>query len=424
MRKNVLLVDGGGRGHALAWKLYQSLRVNNLYVAPGNGGTQQIAYNVPIAATDISGLLEFVKKNNIDLTVVGQDEPLALGIVDAFKSHDLRIFGPTCEAARIEVSKTFTKELMSNVGIPTASFKICRNYENALNYIRIYGAPVVVKASGPALGKGAYVCQTLADAEQALYEVMVQRVYKDAGNEVVIEDYLDGPELSIHALSDGKTLRMFPPAQDHKPVFDGDMGKNTGGMGAVAPVPWVTEELLNEAEHKIVRPVLKELSVMGRPFVGCLYPGLKKTSTGLKVLEFNARFGDPETQVYMRLLRTDIMEILEACLDGTLGELNIEWAPEFAACVVLASGGYPDEYTKGFPITGIDKAEALPGVVVFHAGTSFTDCLRISGGRVLGVTAVGSTLQEALDRAYAAVRHIHFEGVHYRKDIGAKALLA
>lgn len=423
MRKNVLLVDGGGRGHALAWKLYQSLRVNNLYVAPGNGGTQQVAYNVPIAATDIKGLLEFAKKNVAHLTVVGQDEPLALGIVDAFRSHGLRIFGPTYGAVQIEASKSFAKELMANIGIPTASFRVFRDYEEALEHIRIHGAPVVVKASGLALGKGVYVCQTLADAEQALHEIMVQKVHKDAGEEVVIEDYLEGPEISIHAFSDGKTAQMFPPAQDHKPIFDGDLGKNTGGMGAIAPVPWVTKELLSEAECKIVQPVLKELSAMGRPFTGCLYPGLKKTSSGLKVLEFNARFGDPETQAYMRLLRTDIMEIMEACLDGNLGDLKIEWAPGFAVCIVLASGGYPDAYSKGFPITGIDKAEALPGVVVFHAGTSFTDCLRTSGGRVLGVTAVGGTLKEALDRAYAAVPHIHFENIHYRKDIGAKALL-
>jgi phosphoribosylamine--glycine ligase len=422
MASHVLIIGSGGREHALAWKLVRSPRIGKLYVASGNGGTRSIAENVAIKAVDVASLARFAEHNSIDLTVVGPDDPLALGVVDVFQSRGLRIFGPTRAAAQIEASKAFAKRLMRDNGIQTASFRIFRKYENALEYVRKHGAPIVVKASGLALGKGAYPCKTLAKAEKALAEIMLERAYKQAGNEVIVEEFLDGQEISIHALCDGKTSILLPTAQDHKPIFDGDQGKNTGGMGTIAPVPWVADQTLREVNEQIVRTTLQALAKKGRPFTGCLYPGLKITSEGPKVLEFNARFGDPETQSYMRLLKTDLLDMLDACVDRKLAELVVEWHSGFAVCVVLASGGYPGEYKKEIPIFGINEAERVPGVVVFHAGTMYDNQLLTSGGRVLGVTATGSTLKNALDRAYEAVRCIRFDGMQFRKDIGAKAI--
>src|SRR3989344_5065423 len=419
---NVLIIGSGGREHALAWKLEQSPRIGKLYVAPGNGGTRQVAENIPIEANDIDGLVQFAEKNEIGLTVVGPDDPLSLGIVDAFQARGLRIFGPTRAATEIESSKAFAKNLMSEAGIPTAIFKIFSEYDKALVYIREQGAPIVVKASGLALGKGVYVCKTLTQAEAALAEIMLDHIHKDAGNEVVVEEFLNGQEISIHAFCDGKTFTLLPPAQDHKPIHDGDEGKNTGGMGTIAPVSWVSADTLQTLGEQVVRPTLDALAKRGRQFSGLLYPGLKMTTNGPRVLEFNARFGDPETQSYMRLLKTDLFDILDACVDGTLAKLAIEWHSGFATCVVIASGGYPDEYKKGVPIRGVADAEHVPDVVVFHAGTSFDGELKTSGGRVLGVTAIGTTLREALDRAYEATQQIQFEGMQYRRDIGAKAL--
>lgn len=420
MASNVLVVGSGGREHALAWKIAESPRLGKLYVSPGNGGTCQIAENIPVKATDISELARFVEKNAVDITIVGPDDPLALGIVDIFQSRGLRIFGPSRAAAQIEASKAFAKRFMREGDIPTAKFKIFRNYKRALKHVRKRGAPIVIKASGLALGKGAYVCGTLAEAEEALSEIMLKHVHKDAGNEVIVEDFLEGQEISIHALCDGKTSVLMPTAQDHKAIFDGDKGKNTGGMGTVAPVPWVKNETLDEVSALIVQPAIDALAKIGRPFFGCLYPGLKMTSDGPKVLEFNARFGDPETQSYMRLLKTDLLDILDACVDGNLGNIKIDWHPGFAVCVVLASGGYPDKYQKGFPIFGIKEAEGCKDVVVFHAGTEFTDRLVTSGGRVLGVTATGQTLPEALLYAYEAVWRVRFKDMYFRKDIGSK----
>jgi len=422
MISNVLIIGSGGREHALAWKLAQSPRIGKLYVAHGNGGTRDIAENIAIEATDAKGLARFAEKNSINLTVVGPDDPLALGVVDVFQSHGLRIFGPTRAAAQIEASKAFAKRLMRDSNIPTAPFRIFRKHESALEYVRKHGAPIVVKASGLALGKGAYPCKTLAKAEKALAEIMLERAYKQAGDEVIVEEFLNGQEVSIHALCDGKTSILLPTAQDHKPIFDGDKGKNTGGMGTIAPVPWVTDQTLRKVNEQIVRPTLQALAKKGKPFTGCLYPGLKMTDEGPKVLEYNTRFGDPETQSYMRLLKTDLLDVLDACVDGKLADLAVEWNSGFAVCVVLASGGYPGKYKKEILISGIAEAEKIPSVVVFHAGTMCSDQLRTSGGRVLGVTAVGKTLQEALDRAYEAVRQIKFNGMQYRKDIGAKAI--
>ncbi|MDO8436313.1 MAG: phosphoribosylamine--glycine ligase [bacterium] len=422
MTSNVLIIGSGGREHALAWKLAQSPRIGKLYVAPGNGGTRDIAENIAIEATDAGGLARFAEKNSINLTIVGPDDPLALGVVDVFQSHGLRIFGPTRAAAQIEASKAFAKRLMRDSNISTAPFRIFRKHENALEYVREHGAPIVVKASGLALGKGAYPCKTLAKAEKALAEIMLERAYKQAGDEVIVEEFLSGQEVSIHALCDGKTSILLPTAQDHKPIFDGDKGKNTGGMGTIAPVPWVTDQTLREVNEQIVRPTLQALVKKGKPFTGCLYPGLKMTDEGPKVLEFNARFGDPETQSYMRLLKTDLLDVLDACVDGKLANFAVEWNSGFTVCVVLASGGYPGKYKKEIPIFGIAEAEKIPSVVVFHAGTMYSDQLRTSGGRVLGVTAVGKTLQEALDRAYEAVHCIRFKDRQFRKDIGAKAI--
>lgn len=422
MASNVLIIGGGGREHAFVWKLAQSPRIGKLYVAPGNGGTRDIAENISIEATDARGLARFAEKNSINLTVVGPDDPLALGVVDAFQSRGLRIFGPTRAAAQIEASKAFAKRLMRDNDIPTAPFKIFRKYDNALKYVCKHGAPIVIKASGLAFGKGAYPCKTLAEAKKALTEIMLKRVYKQAGNEVIVEEFLEGQEISIHAFCDGKTSILLPAAQDHKQVFDGDRGKNTGGMGTIAPVPWITDQSLQEINKKIVQPTLQTLAKKGSSFTGCLYPGLKMTDEGPKVLEFNARFGDPETQSYMRLLKTDLLDVLDACVDGNLDELAIERHSGFSVCVVLASGGYPGNYKTGIPIFGIAAAEKIPGVIVFHAGTSFDGELKTSGGRVLGVTAVGETLKETIDRAYEAVFCIRFKNMRYRKDIGAKAV--
>ncbi len=426
-QKKVLLVGGGGREHAIAWKLRQSRRLSKLYVAPGNAGTAQIAENVPLKATDIDGLLAFALKEEIEFTIVGQDDPLALGIVDAFQVKGLIIFGPTKAAAQIEASKVFSKRLMKDCGVPTALFDVYMDHVQALENVRRYfatysGLPIVVKASGLALGKGAYVCHDLVEAEEALDEVMVKRLHGSAGDEVIIEEYVGGQEVSIHAFCDGKSFKLFPSAQDHKPAFDGDKGPNTGGMGTIAPVPWFNGH--DAVSEQIVGPILGGLREKGSPFVGLLYPGLKMPEAGPMVLEFNARFGDPETQVYMRLLKTDLIDIFEACVEERLHEINVEWNPGFAACVVMASGGYPSpDYKKGLPITGIDNAEILPSVVVFHAGTKQADGqLVTSGGRVLGVTGIGATLQEALDHAYNGVECIHFEGMQYRKDIGAKSI--
>jgi phosphoribosylamine--glycine ligase len=420
---DVLLIGSGGREHALAWKLKRSPKLGKLYIAPGNGGTQSLGENVPITAMDLENLAKFAEEKKVGLTIVGPDDPLALGIVDLFKSRGLRVWGPSKAAAQIEASKAFSKELMREAGIPTAEFQIFRDHSDALQYVKEKGAPIVVKASGLALGKGVYVCQTLEEAELALKEIMLDKLFKDAGNEVVVEEYLDGQEISMHALCDGKDFLMFPPSQDHKPVGEGDTGPNTGGMGTIAPLPWVSAEVMDDLAKAVVRPTLDALAEHDAAFTGLLYPGLKMSSNGAKVLEFNARFGDPETQVYVRLMGSDILDLLEACVDGNLAAQNIEWHPGFAANIVLASGGYPGEYKKGLPITGIEEAEKIPGVVVFHAGTKIdNDQLVTSGGRVLGICAIGATLKEALERAYQAADLIKFEGKYMRRDIGAKSL--
>lgn len=433
--KKILLVGSGGREHALALKLLESPLPIELYVAPGNAGTSRIAVNVPIKATDIDGLLTFVLGMGIEFTIVGQDDPLALRIVDLFQEKGLKIFGPTRAAAQIETSKVFAKGLMNECGVRTSPFCLYTEYGLARVHIRQHftlrpNVPIVIKASGLALGKGVSVCRTLVEAELALDEIMVKRIHGSAGDVVVIEEYLKGQELSIHAFCDGITSVLFPAAQDHKPVFDGDKGPNTGGMGTIAPLPWFHS--YGDVKREIVDPILRGLHNKGTPFTGLLFPGLMAHSWDqstspqyeLAVLEYNARFGDPETQSLLRLLKTDLLEILEACVDGRLHEIDVRWHGGFVACVVMASEGYPSpNYKKGVPITGIEDAESLSGVVVFQAGTKIVDGqLVTSGGRVLGVSARGETLRQAIDRAYEGVRLIRFEGAHYRTDIGARSL--
>ena len=419
----VLIIGSGGREHALAWKLSQSPNVEKIFVAPGNAGTAQVAENVNIPIADIGGLVQFALNNNIALTVVGPDDALALGVVDAFQSKGLKIFGPTKTAAQIESSKVFAKNLMKQAEIPTADYKTFTDYNHALEYTRKKEVPIVIKASGLALGKGVSVCQTHEQAENFLREVMVNKIFGDSGNEVVIEDFLQGQEFSAHALSDGKTFKLFPVSQDHKPIFDGDKGPNTGGMGTIAPLPWVTEENILEIKTTIVQRALQGLRNIGINFSGLLYPGLIMTKTGSKVIEFNSRFGDPECQSYMRLLKSDLYEVLLACAEGRLEEIELEWHPGFACCIMLASKGYPGKYEKGKEISGISDGERQLDVIVFHSGTTIKEQkLLTNGGRVLGVTAIGESLQSALDKAYAAIKLINFEGMQYRKDIGAKSL--
>ncbi len=419
---DVLVVGGGSREHALAWKVKQSPRIQKLYVAPGNPGTAGIAENVEIGAMDFEKLADFAQEKKIDLTIIGPDDPLGGGIVDVFKARGLKVFGPSKAAAQIESSKAFAKQLMQEAGVPTAEFQVFRDYKEALNYARATGAPIVVKASGLSLGKGVYVCKTIEEAEQGLKEIMLDKQFGDSGNEVVIEEFLDGQEISIHALCNGTDFILFPASQDHKQVGEGDTGPNTGGMGVIAPVPWVTQEQLEEIGQTVVKPTLEALAAKGSPYQGILYPGLKMSSKGPKVLEFNARFGQPECEVYMRLLKTDLLDMCGSVADGTLPK-NIEWNSGFAVNVVLASDGYPGSYEKGLPITDIIEAEKDGNIVVFHAGSSRQGrALTTAGGRVLAVTATGETLKEALDRAYAAADKIQFEGKYLRRDIGAKAL--
>lgn len=422
-KQNVLIIGSGGREHALAWKLAQSPNLDKLYVAPGNAGTAAIATNVPLGVTDQTGLLAFAKEHDIHLTVVGPDDVLAAGMVDAFRAAGLRIFGPTKAAARIESSKAFSKDLMQSSSVPTASYQTFTDQEAATSYLASQNYPLVVKASGLALGKGVYICANESEARQALEEIMGEKIFGESGSEVVIESYLTGQEVSVHAFSDGHTAALFPPAQDHKQIFDGDKGPNTGGMGTFAPVPWVRPALMERVQTEVVDPILAGLSRTDAPFSGLLYPGLMVDGAKLNVLEFNARFGDPETQSYMRLLKTDLLEVLNACVDGTLDQVALTWSDQTAVCVVLASGGYPGSIKKGLEITGIEAAEKLPGVVVFHAGTAQQDGKIVTaGGRVLGITAVGGDIAEARAQAYAAIKFIHFDGMQYRTDIGQKSL--
>ncbi len=421
MGAKVLVIGGGGREHALAWKLAQSPQVSQLYVAPGNGGTEAIAKNVPIGFTDATGLLKFAQENQIDLTVIGQEAASDAGVVDAFQSAGLAIFGPTKTATRIESSKAFSKDLMKRQHIPTAGYETFTDPQAAQKYAQTRSFPLVIKASGLAEGKGVVIAENLEQAETAIGDMMVKKTFKEAGNTIVIEEFLKGQEVSIHALCDGSEAVLFPASQDHKQIFDGDKGPNTGGMGVIAPVPWVTNEHLQFAMERVVKPTLAGLKTEGSPFTGCLYPGLMIDGLDVKVLEFNARFGDPEAETYLRLLDGDLYEILLSCTRGKLDPSQVKWNAGAAISVAVASGGYPGAYKKGLPIAGIEEAEKMDGVVVLQAGTVRENGqLLTNGGRVLYVTALGSNLEDARTKAYAAVKLIKFEGMHYRTDIGAR----
>lgn len=421
--KDVLIIGGGGREHALAWALARSSSVRQVFVAPGNGGTsweQQAglspAKNVAISADDLDGLLKFALENQISLSVVGTEVPLALGIVDAFQDAGLAIFGPSQFAAQIEASKAFAKDFMHEQGIPTGEFYTTDDYYMARRFLHQYHKPVVVKASGLAAGKGVIVTSTSEEAEAALHKIMVDRAFGDAGEIVVIEERLQGREVSVLAFCDGIRCEPMLLARDYKRVLDGNRGLNTGGMGAVAPVDDLPPALLREVEQTVLQPVLEGMRNLGSPYVGVLYAGLMLTEEGPRVLEYNCRFGDPETQVILPLLKTDLFDVLEACIDGTLDQIELEWHDGACATVVAASAGYPDAYRKGVPITGVD---AVQQSVVFHAGTALRDgALVTDGGRVLAISARGATHEEALAAAYDDLRRIHFDGMHFRTDIG------
>jgi phosphoribosylamine--glycine ligase len=416
----ILVIGSGGREHALLWKLSQSPRVTQLLCAPGNAGTAQIATNHPVAASDLQGLADLAKAERVDLTIVGPDDPLASGIVDLFQQQGLRVFGPVAAAALLEASKSFAKDFMVRHGIPTAGSVTFSDNSAALTHCRVSDYPLVVKADGLALGKGVVIAQNLADAEAAIREIMIEKVFGDAGNTVVIEEFLTGPECSLHALIDGKNYILFPDAKDHKRALDGDQGLNTGGMGTISPSRVVDEAMRKRLEREVLEPFVKGLAADGLPFQGMLFPGLMMTPNGPKVLEFNCRFGDPETQSLMRRLKSDLLDLIEATIDGTLADARPQWDQRVAVCVVLASGGYPGPIEKGKVITGIEEASTDPDVVVFHAGTALKEGHVVTnGGRVLGVTALGATLEEARQKAYAAADKIAFEGKQLRRDIGA-----
>ncbi len=420
-RLRLLLVGSGGREHALAWKLAQSPRLEKLFCAPGNAGMAQVATCVPISSGDLTGLADFAAQERIELTIVGPEAPLAAGIVDLFQARGLRVFGPTRSAALLESSKVWSKDFFSRHGLPTANFGTFDVPEDAIAYLETQEFPLAVKADGLAAGKGVTIAHTREEAIEAIQESLVRGAFGEAGRRVVIEEFLEGPELSVMAISDGAHLYVLPPSQDHKQVFDGDQGPNTGGMGAYSPVSFFTEDLFEEVVEGIMRPTVQHLAQEGRPFVGCLYAGLVLTQEGPKLLEYNGRFGDPETQVVLPRLKDDLVEVLEAAVDGNLPDTTAETASGAAACVVLASGGYPRAYETGKIIDGLEAAAGVPGVVVFQAGTKATDEGPVTaGGRVLGVTGLADTLPQAIDTAYRGVREIRFENLHYRTDIGRR----
>ena len=427
----ILVIGSGGREHALVWKLAQSPNATQMWCAPGNAGIAQerLARNgapvecVNLGAEDLPKLLAFAQEKKTDLVVVGPDNPLALGIVDLFQSHGLRIWGVNQKAAQFESSKVFSQKFMEKYGIPTAAAGTFSDVAAAKKFAAALGGKCVVKADGLALGKGVLICANLAEAEKAVDEIMVGKAFGAAGANVVIQEFLEGVEVSLHALCDGKVAKLFPTSQDHKRALDGDHGLNTGGMGTYSPTPFLTDAQLADTARKVLEPFMRGCVAEGIDYRGLLYPGVMLTKNGPKILEFNARFGDPETQVYLTRLENDLVELLAASVCGSLGSLELKWNPLASVCVVMASGGYPGNYPKGKVITGLDTADKLPHTKVFHAGTALKDGQIVtSGGRVLGVTALGKDLKAAQAAAYAAVEKIHFDGAHFRRDIAAKAM--
>lgn len=416
----VLVIGSGGREHALVRKLNESSKVEKLYCTPGNGGITFDAECLSIAAMDIDGVVNFAKSNDIDLVVVAPDDPLAAGMVDALNDQGIKTFGPRKNAAEIESSKVFSKNLMKKYNIPTAGYEIFSDFNSAFDYIKAQNEyPVVIKADGLALGKGVIIAQNESEAEKGLRTIMEDKVFGESGNNVVIEEFLTGPEVSVLAFTDGKTVCPMVSSKDHKRAFDGDKGPNTGGMGTISPNPFYSEDIAEECMEKIFIPTINAMNCEGRSFSGCLYFGLMLTPKGPKVIEYNARFGDPEAQVVLPRLKTDLVDIMLAICEQKLDEINIEWSNEACACVVMASGGYPGDYPKGIEITGLNENGQTENAVVYHAGTKLEgDKLATNGGRVLGVTAKGENLSSALEKAYDAVKQISFEGAMFRKDIG------
>ena len=417
----ILVVGGGGREHAIIWKLKQSSIVDKVYCAPGNAGISELAECVPISAMEFDKLISFVKENDIDYTIIGMDDPLAGGIVDAFENANLKVFGPRKNAAILESSKAFAKNLMKKYNIPTAAYETFDNYEAAKIYLEKQDMPIVLKADGLALGKGVLICKTLEEAQQGLKEIMQEHKFGAAGNTVIIEEFLEGPEVSILSFCDGKTIIPMVSAQDHKRAFDNDKGLNTGGMGTFSPSKFYTNEMAEECMKTIFQPTVDAMLKENRPFVGIIYFGLMYTKNGMKVIEYNARFGDPETQVILPRLKTDLLDIMLACTNGTLNNINIEWYDNAAVCVILASGGYPVSYTKGYEITGLEKISEKKNMIVFHAGTEKKEGKIVtSGGRVLGITGIGNNIDEAIKTAYKGVEIVNFNQKHIRTDIGKK----
>ena len=417
----VLIVGGGGREHAIAWKLNQSPKVDELLCAPGNAGIGQIARCFPeVKATDLDGMLDLARREKVDFVVVAPDDPLALGMVDRLEAAGIPAFGPVAAAAQLEASKVFSKGMMKKYNIPTTKYQVFTDAQAAMDYVRQQGAPIVVKADGLALGKGVVVAQSVEEAEQAIKSMMLDKVFKESGSRVVIEECMVGREVTCLCFTDGNTILPMPASQDHKRAFDGDLGPNTGGMGAFAPSPLMSPELMETVRKTILEPTLAALKGEGICFKGVLYVGLMLTEAGPKVVEYNARFGDPETQVVLPLMESDLLEAFMACREGTLDRADVRFGSGAAACVVLASGGYPVKYETGKPITGIEQAEEN-GAIVFHAGTKMENGqLVTAGGRVLNVSCVADTLPQAVQAAYAALKPIRFEGMHFRTDIGNK----
>lgn len=420
---NVLLIGSGGREHAIAWKLSQSKGLGTLYIAPGNPGTAECGKNIPIGVNDTDKLLDFAQENDVGLVVVGPEDPLAAGVVDVFENAGIKAFGPSGKAAQLEADKAFAKQLMRSSCVSTAEGRTFDRFSDAKAYIASRDEPVVVKAAGLAKGKGVYVCDDPADGILAAEKIMCDKIFGSAGDVIIVEDKLLGEEASILAFVDGRNIYVMESSQDHKPIGDGDTGPNTGGMGAYSPAPVVTENLMNQITREVLVPVVDGMNRNGTPYKGVLYAGLMMTAGGPRVLEFNVRFGDPETQPILMRMKSDLLDVLLAVCDGTLEKANLKWDPRPAVCVVMSSGGYPGDYQKGKTITGIKEANQLKDVVVFHAGTKQVDGdIVTDGGRVLGVTALGQTIGDAKATAYKAVDKIKFEGAYCRRDIADKAL--
>ena len=425
----ILVIGSGGREHALCWKIAKSKLCDKLYCAPGNGGISETAELVDIKADDITGLLNFAKEKEIDLTVVGPEAALVAGIVDKFESEGLKIFGPSKSRAIIEGSKVFSKELMKRWSVPTADFRVFDNADEALKYLAANNAPLVMKADGLCAGKGVLVCSTIASAKDAVNEMMVKRSFGDAANKIIIEECLIGEEASIIVVSDGKNTVPLASSQDHKRVFDGDKGPNTGGMGAYSPAPVVTDAVFKEIMYKVISPMIKGMAEEGKPYKGVLYAGIMLTKEGPKVLEFNVRFGDPETQAIMPRLESDLVDLMMRSIEGRLENYSLDWDPRPCVSVVAASGGYPGNYEKGIKIKGVDLVRPLKDVVIFHAGTKTgrratdgSSTFLTNGGRVLNVTALGSDIKDAINNCYNALGKISFDRMHYRRDIGFRAV--